>query len=223
MTRLARQPSLALEPKPKRQKAPKEAPTLRAPPGLRWLYVDPSKSCGLAWHVGSQLVAVGSLKRDDEDRYTLLTHPYPGEDEPWQDHRFVSDWKAWRTVVRQCPALSSEPDTFRLGALFFEKGHGASARSIDDQAKIRHFARALAYEAGCEYVMDINSSSWRKAAGSFLGRPFKGKRAELKRIAVEEANKHYGLDLRMKDDDIAEAVCGAIGTMVLGKLPEETP
>lgn len=236
MTRLARQPSLALDPKPKRTKAPKEAPTLHAPPGLRWLQVDPCSLAepkspktkrprmGLAWWEGARLIACGALWEDQTA---------PGLSwrvRVWHNHPslcastfyFASDFAAIEAIIRQIPG--EEEGSFPIRACVREKAIGKNSRTVGDQAECRGFIRGLANKAGCEHVVDIGTPGmWKRAAGAYYQSPFPQKSELGKRHGLALVREHFRVALGDEDTDASDAVMQGIGAMVLGLLPEDTP
>ncbi len=218
---------------PKKRKASKGLVRVPVAPALRWMTFDPASLAdpvnvktkppcmGVSWWEGDGVLACAALWHDRAaSRWTLKTW-FPVQGEPAHVRHFASDWLAIRSCLRAIGG--DEADTFRPGAVFYERAIGMNPRVVSDQAETRGYIRGLAHEAGCEHVMQIATpQTWKRAAGQHCGSPYPSKSAPGKTHSVELA-RTLGFALGDSDDDAADAVMQGVAVPYLGIMPDVLP
>lgn len=220
-----KQAALLLGPEPKKKPSRKQKELCAEPwpDGLRSLTIDPNSlslpksektnppRMGLCWRYGAQIMAAASFGFERKmERWTFRVWR-PGE----QGHEMVpymSDWTGLRSAMRAIPG----EDFFPIRALFYEVGMGANPLSVAQQNDCRGYVRALAHEAGCEWVMGLHSSTWKSVTARLYGVTKMDKAATL-----EVARSKLGLYLGDGETDASDAVLQSEAVPYMGVLPSQ--
>lgn len=166
---------------------------------MYWLSVDPATKTGVARWDGSRLMGSGTLRvvKTAKEAKAL---------------RVPKGWLLWEPERAGAPLLAGVvAATTReawaallIGAehVAIEEAMGFSAKAVAQLAWRRGYIAALCEERGIP-VTEVNTSSWRKAAGEAWGVTFPAKSDAAKALAIDLVREHYGITCT---DDEADAV-----------------
>lgn len=170
-------------------------------------------------------------------KYGLLTVPASNEKYPWNYLERANQ------LGHMVYALVAQ---YKPDAIIIEETNGSKSRYTQKLLEFLHFGvlSALAPYPYGDHVFYINTSDWRKGLGVGLSSAQKKANATLskakskakksgraldkktlgikgkvtkKHVAVEVANTIYGLNLKVGDNDMADAIC--LGTAFIRGVP----
>lgn len=186
---------------------------------MRILALDISTSSGWALLEDGRLLAAGSIKTPGP---SAIDVSYP------VNYWHAADIMAGRLVDKM---VACQPDT-----IVIEETNGSKSRYTQKILEFIHCALLyhLMGKGWRDKIVYINTSDWRKVVGAHLSKEDKKQNAQLskaksaakksgkkldkkklgirgrinkKHVAIRTANQMFNLELRPKDDDVADAIC----------------
>lgn len=123
--------------------------------------------------------------------------------------RIWSMYKQIRTLIKaECPDC----------VVFEDVGMDTIGRNVmvlKQLARLQGCLIALCYECGVRFEI-VYPATWRSTLGFLKGKSKEERRRDaLKQMAIDYANTNYGLNLKMEDNDIADAVCIASSFLIM--------
>jgi len=170
---------------------------------MKILAIDQSTTCS-AWSIfiGNKLEKYGS-----ERCYT----PSERKNGLPIDQRIYHMYKYLRNII-----ISEKPDFIVFEDTFLQKVN--SPETFAWLNRLVGCIMCLSIEHDISYKI-WQANAWRKLIGMPCGRGVK--REQEKEYSVEYANKHYNLELKRKDDDLADALCMGTAYLIMNEKKGE--
>ena len=157
------------------------------------------------------------LNDDNLTAFGLLRSDLDYSKEPSEDYEYLVRAIGMAQKIAEI-VLKYEPDL-----IYIEQTNKGRQRMIQKLLEFHHFAilsslRDLGYSSKVCY---IDTSAWRKELGVKLSAEDRKRNKEIRRkktrgkittkhVAVRWVNSEFGLEFKVKDNDIADAICLAV-------------
>ena len=149
----------------------------------RWLSVDPANKTGLAWWVGQELLAIGTLRKMGSKGKWVGKYS-------WNRSVYENEWEAVHDMISQSRQV------------IIEEGFGGFAKAVGKQGEYRGFWRAACQANGITLTV-VNVSEWRRVIKETFNVSWPATTERKKALAVKLVKEHYRRDV---GDDEADAI-----------------